>query len=180
MLNLKRLAIPFVVISLAHILAFVISIYLLLPLQAQYTPELAPYASLLFLPHGVRILSAWLMGWWSIPLFAPTALFWHWINFGVDGFTLVGIIGVFSGIVCATLTFWALSLVGMDFRLSAARKANWRDVMLAGCIASTINTFGMGWAFEHNLATLVGYFVGDVTGLFACMFLLMLFFKATR
>ncbi|PUB13095.1 hypothetical protein DFP92_10818 [Yoonia sediminilitoris] len=52
--------------------------------------------------------------------------------------------------------------------------------MLAGCIASTINTFGMGWAFEHNLATLVGYFVGDVTGLFACMFLLMLFFKATR
>jgi len=161
-------------------LAFAVSIYLLLPLQAQYTPELASYASLLFLPHGVRILSAWLMGWKSIILIAPTALLGHWLNFGVDGFTLVGLIGVFSGIVSATLTFWALSYLGMDFRLTARREANWRDIMLAGSFASIINTFGMGWAFDHNVATLAGFFVGDVTGLFACMFFLMLIFKVAR
>ncbi len=52
--------------------------------------------------------------------------------------------------------------------------------MIAGSIASVINTFGMGLAFSHNTDTLVGYFIGDVTGLFACMFVLMLVFKNAR
>ncbi|WP_209509587.1 MULTISPECIES: hypothetical protein [unclassified Ruegeria] len=176
----QNLLTPFLIISLAHLLAFGISIYILLPLQAQYTPELAPYASLLFLPHGVRILSAWMMGWKAIPLFAPTALLTHWMNFGVAGFTLAGLAGVFSGIVCAAVTFWTLARIGMDFRITANRAANWRDVMVAGAIASAINTFGMGWAFSHNTDTLIGYFIGDVSGLFACMLILMLAFKVMR
>ncbi|WP_052265169.1 hypothetical protein [Ruegeria sp. ANG-R] len=180
MLRNENLLAPFLIISLAQLLAFGISIYLLLPLQAQYTPELAPYASLLFLPHGVRILSAWLMGWKAIPLIAPAALLTHWINFGASGFTLVGLAGAFSGIVCATVTFWALAKAGMDLRVTANRAANWRDVMIAGGIASMINTFGMGWAFNHSTDTLVGYFIGDVTGLFACMLILMLVFKVLR
>jgi hypothetical protein len=55
----------------------------------------------------------------------------------------------------------------MDFRLTADKRANWRDIMLAGSIASVINTFGMGWAFDHNFATLGGYFIGDISGMFA-------------
>jgi len=180
MLRTENLLAPFLIISVAHLCAFGVSIYLLLPLQARYTPELAPYASLLFLPHGVRILSAWLMGWKAIPLIAPTALLTHWANFGADGFTLVGLAGAFSGIVCAAVTFWALAKAGMDLRIAATREANWRDVMIAGGIASIINTFGMGWAFNHNTDTLVGYFIGDVTGLFACMLVLMLAFKVAR
>lgn len=121
-----------------------------------------------------------MMGWKAIPLLAPTALLTHWINFGAAGFTLAGLSGVFSGIVCAAVTFWALAKVGMDFRITANRAANWRDVMVAGAIASAINTFGMGWAFSHNTNTLIGYFIGDVSGLFACMLILMLAFKIAR
>lgn len=170
----------FVIVSAAYLITFFLSIYVLLPLQAQYTPELAAYASLLFLPHGVRVLSAWLLGWKAIPLLVPAVFFTHWLNFGMDGFTLSGFAGMLSGTVCAVFTFWALSYAGMDFRLTADRKANWRDVMIAGCIASVFNTFGMGLAFSHNSATLAGYFVGDVTGMFACMFILMLIFRSLR
>jgi hypothetical protein len=85
-----------------------------------------------------------------------------------------------SGIVCAALTFWALSHIGTDFRLTANKRASWRDIMLAGSIASVINTFGMGRAFDHNFATLGGYFIGDISGMFACMFALMLVFNAQR
>ncbi|WP_037306892.1 hypothetical protein [Ruegeria halocynthiae] len=180
MIRYADFILPFAIISLANLSAFGISIHLLLPLQAQYTPELAPYASLLFLPHGVRILSAWLMGWKAIPLIAPTAMFTHWLNFGAEGFTALGLAGAFSGVVCAAITFWVLAKAGMDFRITADKTANWRDVMIAGGIASVINTFGMGFAFNHNTDTLVGYFIGDVTGLFACMFILMLAFKITR
>jgi hypothetical protein len=171
---------PFLVVSVAYIGAYMLSIYALLPFQSSYTPQLASYASLLFLPHGVRVLAAWLYGWKAIPLVAPAALLTHWMNLGADGFTLGGMIGVFSGIVCAALTFWTLSQIGMDFRLTADKRANWRDIMLAGSIASVINTFGMGWAFDHNFATLGGYFIGDISGMFACMFVLMFVFSAQR
>ena len=176
----KDIITAFWVLSAVHLLAFFISIYLLLPLQAPYTPDFAPYASLFFLPHGVRVLSAWLLGWKAIPLFLPTALFAHWLNFGTVGFTLAGLIGAISGVACAAATFWLLAKAGMDFRLTANRKANWRDVALAGCVASLINTFGMGWAFQHNTATLAGYFIGDITGMFACMVFLMLMFRFLR
>jgi hypothetical protein len=161
---------PFLVVSAAYIAAYMLSIYALLPFQSAYTPQLASYASLLFLPHGVRVLAAWLYGWKAIPLVAPAALLTHWMNLGADGFTLDGMVGV----------FWTLSQIGMDFRLTADKRANWRDIMLAGSIASVINTFGMGWAFDHNFATLGGYFIGDISGMFACMFVLMFVFSAQR
>ena len=172
--------ITLVVVSCAYLATFFLSIYVILPAQSKYTPELAQYASLLFLPHGVRVLSAWLLGWKAIPIIAPAALLTHWLNFGPSGFHFAGLVGVFSGVCCAVLTFWILARAGMDFRVSPDKRTNWRDVVLAGSIASIFNTFGMGWAFEHNLRTLAGYFVGDITGMFACMLALMLIFKAIR
>jgi len=171
---------PFLVISITYIAAFWTSIYVLQPFQTTFTPQLASYASLLFLPHGVRILSAWLLGWKSIPLIAPAALFTHWINFGAEGFTPLGIAGAFSGVVSAAFSFWLLAKLGMDFRISNGNKVNWMDVIIAGCAASLINTFGMGYVFQHNTLTSMSYFVGDVSGLFACMFLLMIVFSVAR
>ncbi len=170
----------FGIVSAANLMTYFLSIDVLLPLQAEYTPQIAAYASLLFLPHGVRVLSAWLSGWKAIPLLLPTAAFTHWLNFGVDGFTLLGVTGMLSGVVCAVVTFWALAQLGLDFRLTAGRRANWRDIMIAGCIASVINTVGMGMAFGHDPATSAGYFIGDVSGMFACMYILMLIFRALR
>lgn len=171
---------PFFIINSLYLMTFFVTMNGLLPLQSRFTPDFASYASLLFLPHGVRVLSAWLYGWRAIILVAPSALFTHFLNFGGDGFELDGLLGAFSGVTCAALTFWLLSLAGLDFRLSKQKTANWRDLMIAGSVASIFNTYGMGIAFDHNLATLSGYLIGDITGLFACMFALMLIFKLER
>lgn len=171
---------PLLVVSAAYLFAFVITIYGLLPLQASYTPDLATYASLLFLPHGVRVLSAWLLGWRSIPLIAPAAFFTHWLNFGAHGFSSLGLVGAMSGVVAATLCFWLLAKFGMDFRISGGRNVHWRDVILAGCFASIVNTVGMGYVYSHSYVTIAGYLIGDVSGLFACMLVLMLAFKMLR
>jgi hypothetical protein len=170
----------FVIVSAAFLVTFAISIYLLNPLQRQFAPQMTAYASMLFLPHGVRVLSAWLLGWKSIPIIILATLFAHWLNFGASGFSVGGIVGAMSGVICAVFSFWALAKVGMDFRISNAKVASWKDVFLAGCFASVLNTFGMGLAFQHNVITLSGYFIGDVTGMLACMFILMLIFKALR
>ena len=52
--------------------------------------------------------------------------------------------------------------------------------MLVGVIASVLNSVGMGLAFGHSAATVSGYFIGDITGLFACLLVLMLAFKLLR
>ena len=52
--------------------------------------------------------------------------------------------------------------------------------MLAGSLASVINTVGMGVAMGNPVKTMAAYFIGDITGLFGCMFLLMLLFKLAR
>lgn len=171
---------PFLVVSAAFIGAFFVTMYWILPVQAVYTPELAAHASLLFLPHGVRVLSAWLLGWRSVILIAPASLYAHWLNFGADGFSAIGITGAMSGVVCAALSFWALAKLGMDFRISSKHSVNWRDVMQAGCFASIINTVGMSLVFDQNAATAAGYFIGDISGMFACLLILMLAFKAFR
>ena len=168
------------IVSAAFLITFAISIYLLNPLQQQFFPGLTLYASLLFLPHGVRVLSAWLLGWKSIPIIIVATLFTHWLNFGASGFSIIGIVGAMSGVICAAFSFWALAKIGMDFRISNAKVASWRDVCLAGCLASVLNTFGMGLAFQHDVLTLAGYFIGDVTGMLACMLILMLLFKVLR
>jgi uncharacterized membrane protein YwzB len=178
--NLGSLLIAFALISIAYLAAFSLSMDVLLPWQQQYTPEMAAYASLLFLPHGVRVLSAWLMGWKAIPLLLPAAAFTHWLNFGLSGFTPLQIIGLMSGVVCAVVTFWALARAGMDFRITSGTRANWRDILIAGCIASVINTGGMLLAFQQAASTSAGYLVGDVSGMFACMLILMLAFKVLR
>ena len=171
---------PFIIITVIYSISFGLTIYWLLPVQQKFVPEMAAFASLLFLPHGVRVLSAWLLGWKSIVLIAPVALFTHWLIFGAEGFSALGILGAMSGVICAATSFWLLAKAGLDFQVSNSKAANWRDIMVAGCLASVINTLGIGWMLGLDTTTMTGYLLGDVSGLFACMFILMLTFKALR
>ena len=170
----------FLIISATYMIAFSASIYLINPVQQQYFPHLTSYASLIFLPHGVRVLSAWLWGWRSIPLIAPVSLFAHWLNFGPSGFTDLGVVAAMSGVICAAFSFWAFSKCGMDFRVSDKKTNHWGDVLITGCFASILNTVGMGVIFGHEVPTLLGYLIGDISGMFGCMFFLMLAFMAWR
>lgn len=49
---------PLLSISVIYIFSFYAAIYWLLPFQEAFFPNLTNFASLLFLPHGVRVLSA--------------------------------------------------------------------------------------------------------------------------
>ena len=99
---------------------------------------------------------------------------------GWDGFSAFGIIGVMCGVTCAAFAFWFMGKFGLNFSLRSDTNVHWSEVMLVGIIASILNSVGMGLAFGHNAATISGYFIGDITGLFACLLILMLAFKLLR
>ena len=171
---------PILVISMAYLFAFFVSFIAVMPLQDAFLPSFGNYASLLYLPHGVRIVAAWLYGWRAIIFLAPSAIVAHSYLYGSSGFSLDYMVAVFFGVFCAAFSFWGFAMLGMDFRLHKFRRVNWRDVMLAGCAASVLNSLGAKVFFGTDLASASARFVGDITGMIVSFFVLMLIFRALR
>lgn len=168
------------VVSSLYVAAFIVMMYWLFPLQTTYTLQITEYTSLLFLPHGVRILAAWLLGWRSIILIAPSALYTHWLIMGWAGFSVLGILGALCGVTCAAFAFWLVGKISVRFNTKSDTNIHWSHVMLVGIAASVFNSVGMGLAFQHNAASISGYFIGDITGLLTCLLILMIVFKLLR
>lgn len=177
---LSEWVLPTLLISGAYILAFGTTFSLFMPLQDAVLPSFGNYASLLFLPHGVRVIAAWLYGWRSLAFLAPGSYLTHSYLYGSAGFSLDYMIAVFSGVGCAALGFWFFARVGMDFRLHKSGNVNWRDVMLAGVGASLLNSVGTKLFFDNDVPTASARFLGDVVGMVVSMFILMMIFRILR
>lgn len=177
---LNGLLIPISVVSIAYITAFAITFGLFMPVQRMALPDLANEASIVFLPHGVRVLTAWLYGWRALLLLAPGALLTHAYLFGSSGFWGGYFVAALFGLFCATFSFWLFSKLGMDFRLAQAKMASWREILLAGSFASVINVTGTWFFYGFNLRTASAYFFGDLCGLVAAMLILMIIFRQLR
>lgn len=171
---------PILLISGAYVLAFATTFTVVMPAQDAVLPAFGNFASLLFLPHGVRVIAAWMYGWRSLIFLAPGAVLTHSYLYGSAGFSLDYMVAVFFGVFCAALSFWFFALLGMDFRLDKSRNVNWRDVMLVGVFASILNSLGTKEFFGNDVSTASARFVGDVTGMIASIFLLMMIFRLLR
>jgi len=178
--TLSTWAMPAVLISFAYVAAFAATFSIIMPVQNAVVPAFGNYASLLFLPHGVRVVAAWLYGWRSLIFLAPGAVLTHSYLYGTAGFSVDYMIAVFFGVFCAALSFWFFALVGMDFRIHKARTVNWKDVMLAGVAASVLNSVGTKIFFENDMQTASARFLGDVTGMIVSMFMMMFAFRVLR
>jgi hypothetical protein len=172
--------IPILMISGAYILAFVVTFAVVMPVQDALLPLFGNFASLLFLPHGVRVIAAWLYGWRSLVFLLPGAVLSHSYLYGSAGFSLDYMIAVFSGVICAAFSFWLFAGFGLDFRFTNRNHVHWRDVMLVGAVSSIINSVGTTVFFGNDLATAAARFIGDVTGMVVSIFILMLIFRALR
>ncbi|WP_296420370.1 hypothetical protein [Pseudooctadecabacter sp.] len=170
----------FIVVSIAYFLASFVALGVLAPLYEPYKADIPPYVNLVFLPHGVRVLAAWLLGWRAIPYLYPSTYLCTLIFVEPTGLFGEAVIGPMIGLVATVFIFWVAKKLRPDLREALDGPANWRDVMLIGCIASVVNmtmiALGTG---DWNLG-IVGIFFGDVTGMIACMVVLMIAFKAIR
>lgn len=168
------------VVSLAYLGAFAFTFAILMPAQRLVLPEFAHHASILFLPHGVRVLTAWLYGWRAMLLLAPSALLTHAYLFGTAGFSGSYFFAALFGILCATSSFWLFAKLGMDFHQEQERLIFWREILMTGSFASIINVAGTSYFYGFEIQSASAYFVGDLGGLLTCMVMLMLVFRWMR
>ena len=172
--------VPFVVVTLALFISWSAVVLAVDPIQRAAGLTFDGGASLLFLPHGVRVLAAWVFGWRSVLFLCPGTLIVHCIVVSDHAFMLVDFAALLIGATCGVIAFAGLARVGLDFRFRADYQPRWRDIMLAGAIASVINSFFTNVVLGHPVGNMAGYLVGDIAGLFVALFLLMLAFRWLR
>ena len=140
------------------------------------------YASLLYLPHGVRVIAAWLYGWKSIVYLAPGAYLAHFsrIPEHPDLWSLGEALQPMFGVVCVAMTFEVVARLGVDLRLRAGFRAPWRSILLVGALASLINAIGANLVVQNPPEVMLGYLVGDILGMILLFLVVMLIFRGLR
>ena len=174
-----------------HWSGFVITLYLALfwfsinvifPLEASVFGNLSVIASILFLPHAVRVLSAWLLGPKVLFALIPAEIIAHSI-WGLEfSFPVSVLIPVFSAI-SPVVGFETLRLLGYNVYPNSFTLPNWKGVIIAGMIASLFNSFTGAFLKGELIASgqvhqvIIRFIVGDIAGLIFCMIFLILIFR---
>ena len=173
-------------VSIIYLLAFFFTFLVIFPLQDRFIHLEAEWVSLIFLPHGVRVLTAWLYGGRSLVLLLPSSLITHIYIFGASGFEPKLFIANFIGVVSGFVAFEFVRTIGLNAYPDSGNTLNWRKIFIVGALASVINSLGALVFYQDMLASgnavnfIFGYLIGDVVGLFVAMFVLMMVFRQIR
>lgn len=161
-----------VLVSGCYLAVFLLTFGVIMTLEERIAPVFANFTSLIFLPHGVRVLSAWLLRWRSVPMLIPGATIGHLYLYGpVIDLRLA--LGWAVGLGCAPLAFALLERAGLAFRPKSSRRTHWRDIVLVGAVASVFNSGFSALAYGNGIVTTSARFVGDIMGTVVCLALLM-------
>ena len=168
--------------TLAYLVTFVIWRYLILPFEISLTNENAIFASFLFLPHAVRVLSAWLLGPKSLIAMIPAGIAVSLIGGASppQGYELLleVILATFAA-SSAVMAFEFMRFCKIDAYPKDAGIVSWRTVLFGGVLASIINSLGSTWLksgyFDASLIleVITRFVLGDVMGLIVGMLTIM-------
>ena len=179
----------FFIIIAAYVLCHGLTALVVTPVQSIVLPEITVFASLVYLPHGVRVLATWILGWKAVPaLVAGVSISaWIWspsedLNFLEPA--LAG--GILVGSASAFVAFEIARLVGINVYLGGSRRLKWKGLIAVGALSSVVNSLGQTLVYSGiiDLEKVIGvwavYAIGDLVGLIACMVVLMFVFRWSR
>ncbi len=147
-------------------------------LQQFVLPDII-YASVLFFPHGVRVLAAYLFGWRSILYLLPISIVFVW--FGDDAGTIFeGLVLALGSLVACVLAFEVLSRFDFIERNYLLVSIDWKSLALAGAFGAMMNATLHYTLDITDVRASGAIFVGDVLGFAAVLVVSMLFFRLLR
>lgn len=175
----------FAVVFVVYCACYFFVSFVVTPIQLAVGLPQTSYASLLFLPHGVRVLSIWLyQGRALVPLFCAHLLAYPIFWLGEITPAILGLVLV--GTFCAPLAFVLVGWIGVDLSVRNTKIMHWRSILLIGFIASIINSFGNSLILSPSidpslhLLTALTYLVGDTMGVFVLLLILLFGFRLAR
>lgn len=187
--HLSNALVTVLVVGLAFVLGYGLVAKIATPIQSIFLPEVTTYASLVFLPHGVRILATLYFGWKAIvPL-----MFGAWASSYLFGPASVPEISSLSfltslviGATCAIVSFEVFKVFGRDYYYKPEKQTHWKQLIYVGILASLLNSLGQVFVYSDHINPAAfarvasTYALGDTIGLIATMLCLMLLFRWAR
>ena len=181
-------------IFIAHVIGMLLVTHAVLPLQSLAVPNIGTFAALIFPIHGIRVIAAWMFGWWSVPyLFAANvllALFYAliametpYLEFTAErlmSWSLVSIVAVVA------IDLFKASGMKIGKGLASISQDTWKQLLFVGFVSSVLNSVGQSLIFAgkiisgEELNVMIGYLIGDTLGTFLCFVGLLFLFRGYR
>ncbi|WIV49628.1 hypothetical protein QQG91_08050 [Marivivens sp. LCG002] len=166
-----------VLISIAYLVAHSFTTGLFDPIRSILAPNIPPNISLLFIPHGIRVIVFYRYGAWGYAYLTPPA-FLMWVlevfGNGNDFYLLL------TGFVSLASTHAGVGIA----RALMDRNGNgtagflpWKPIVAAGLFASCLNSLCLTFLYAQQLDTLSfwAYLFGDIMGVLGAMVLVRAF-----
>ena len=177
-----------VYVTIGYIVSMILVKSLIVPVQQTYLPMITTFAALIFPLHGVRVISAWLFGGWSILYLFIANCVMHLVLTPDAEFTLKSFYAwcLVSSVAWFSLELFRMSGLNLYRSTRAISTKTWRHLMLIAFVSSIINSLGHNIIFagdilpENSLPTMLAFMVGDTLGTFVCFFALMLVVRVFR
>ena len=163
---------------------FLIQKHVIYPIEKVFfTNETLQLASVLYLPHCVRVLSYYILGFYSIiPIFLSQLFTYVYFNEAdIINSALLSFISTFS----ILLGFKIFSFFNENTHLKFKKIVEWKILIVLGSIISIFNSFMSSIYFSINssyfdLSVIFRFIVGDVLGMILGMFIFIFLIKLLR
>ena len=169
----------FLIVSVAYVTAYSLTLGFVSPLQQILLSNLVAEASVLFLPHGVRVLAFYFFGWRAAFYLLP-ASYVMMILSAQAGMALNPWAPIVSAIGC----YVGCAIVIRLFPESTLHREfpRWQFFGLIALLGSVLNSIGNTVLLKQELDFLVAgsYLIGDMAGFFVCFLILMYAFRFAR
>ena len=156
------------------------------PLQQLLFSGISTQVGLLFLPHGVRVLTLYFYGWRGMFYLLPVSYLMILLSVEQTGQDLLAPV---VSLVCCYFGIQAIRLVFSDTISVSLKPQDWKLMVLGGVAASIFNALGLA-LLDHGQGSVapnstrffevLGYVTGDVLGLVICLLFMVYFFRMVR
>ena len=178
----------FVLIFLTYLGLVTVQYLIIMPIETMMVERNVALVSLLYLPHAVRVLGAWMVGPKSILALIPASICGYIFIMRPDtgAFTPADFIIPMIGALCAPVAFELMRFVRIDVYPKSTGVISWRTLVFAGLLSSIVNSFFSTlflegrFPVEDTFDVLTRFIIGDVMGLVIILLLLIGLLKAFR
>ena len=177
----------FVLIFLAYLGLVAVQNLVIMPIETMLVERNVALVSLLYLPHAVRVLGAWMVGPKSILALIPASIIVYFVTRPDTGpSTQADIIIPMIGALCAPVAFELMRVFRIDVYPKSTGVISWRTLVFAGLFSSIINSFFSTlflegrFPIEDTFDVLTRFIIGDVMGLVLVLLILVGLLKTFR
>ena len=177
----------FVLIFLAYLGLVAVQNLVIMPIETMLVERNVAVVSLLYLPHAVRVLGAWMVGPKSILALIPASIIVYFVTRPDTGpSTQADIIIPMIGALCAPVAFELMRVFRIDVYPKSTGVISWRTLVFAGLFSSIINSFFSTlflegrFPIEDTFDVLTRFIIGDVMGLVLVLLILVGLLKTSR